>query len=97
VIESHAFRLNHIEDARKKKLLETDLSALLHTVQRVVVASGKGYTLFDDTENQREALLKKITGPSQSLRAPALIFNQTLVVGFHEDMYAKYIFHVQSP
>lgn len=53
------------------------------------VARGKNVRRFDLTEHRPsdEELLKVMTGPTGTLRAPAIRIGKKLLIGFHSDMY----------
>jgi hypothetical protein len=53
------------------------------------VASGKNILEFDPKTAAKDVLLKKITGPSGNLRAPALRKGRVFYIGFNPDMYSS--------
>jgi hypothetical protein len=57
--------------------------------EKVYVAAGKKIIEFDPAGVDKEVMLKKITGPSGNLRAPALRLGNIFYIGFHPEMYNK--------
>ncbi len=60
---------------------------LLGKVKNVVVTSGKKIFQFDPKADDREEILKRITGRTGNLRAPTLRKGDTLYVGFTVELY----------
>ncbi|WP_179953319.1 hypothetical protein [Desulfobotulus mexicanus] len=81
-----------IEDARKNKIEDEKLETILASVDTIVVSSGKKILIFNNTLSEKQLFTDKIKGPGGNLRAPALSFNNTLIVGFHEEMYDRFLF-----
>ncbi|MCP3892434.1 MAG: hypothetical protein GY702_26705 [Desulfobulbaceae bacterium] len=55
--------------------------------KKVVVASGKKILEFDPATTDKEDLIKKITGRTGNLRAPALKRGDVYYIGFNVEMY----------
>ncbi len=55
--------------------------------KKVVVASGKKILEFDPATTDKEDLIKKITGRTGNLRAPALKMGDVYYIGFNVEMY----------
>jgi hypothetical protein len=56
-------------------------------VKRIVVASGKKTLEYDPATSDKDELLKKITGRTGNLRAPALRIGDVYYIGFNVEMY----------
>lgn len=54
---------------------------------KIVVASGKKTIEYDPKTADKEEVLKKITGRTGNLRAPALKIGDVYYIGFNVDMY----------
>lgn len=54
---------------------------------KVYVASGKKIIEFDPATADKEEMLKKITGRTGNLRAPALKRGNTFYIGYNVEMY----------
>jgi len=80
-----------VVDARQAKLAKRDTVAILRHTNRVVAMKGKkvsDFNLKKDPPNEKE-LLESILGPTGNLRAPAVRFGKTLVVGFEEETWSQ--------
>lgn len=78
-------------NAKKQTYKEADALALMEGITKLHAAKGKKITAVDikkDAPTQEE-LKKLLLGPTGNLRAPTLRKGKTLIVGFHEDMYAQ--------
>jgi arsenate reductase-like glutaredoxin family protein len=80
-------------DATKVRLGETEALALARQSDRVVAAKGKNVVTFDlKKQKPTDAeLLALLLGPTGNLRAPTARIGKTLLIGFNEDTYAKYL------
>lgn len=56
---------------------------------KVYVASGKNIMEFDPATADKEEMLKKITGRTGNLRAPALKRGKVFYIGYSADMYNR--------
>jgi arsenate reductase-like glutaredoxin family protein len=71
----------------------TEALRLLDGVKRLVAARGKKIAEFDlanDRPND-ETLLAHLLGPTGNLRAPTARIGDTLLVGFNEEMYQRFL------
>lgn len=75
-------------DARKETIKEEGALELVAGAENVYVASGKKTLTFVPAEADRDELLKRITGRTGNLRAPALRKGKVFYVGFNEEMYS---------
>jgi hypothetical protein len=66
---------------------------LLAGMKRLVAARGKKIAEFDLTEARPDddTLLAHLLGPTGNLRAPSAKVGDTLLVGFNEDMYQRFL------
>lgn len=53
----------------------------------VYIGKGKNYKKYEHLCEKREEILKEAIGRSGSLRAPALINENRIIIGFNEEMY----------
>ncbi len=67
--------------------------ALVGEVDAIHAAKGKKVVSFDFKKEKpsREALLAVLKGPSGNLRAPTLRVGRTLLVGFDETTYRRFL------
>jgi hypothetical protein len=56
---------------------------------KVYVASGKNVLEFEPATANKEEMLKKITGRTGNLRAPALKIGSIFYIGYNADMYDR--------
>jgi len=64
---------------------------LLGNSEKVYVTSGKKILEFAPATADREELLKKVTGRTGNLRAPALRRGDVFYIGYNDELYSSYI------
>jgi len=64
---------------------------LLASADKIYVTSGKKILEFDPAAADREEILKRATGRTGNLRAPALRRGGTYYIGYNEELYETYI------
>ncbi len=64
--------------------------SLLVGVKEIVVAKGKMYVRLDPHQNSKEDILKQTLGRSGTLRAPALLLGDRLLVGYSDGLYTQF-------
>src|SRR4051812_43901918 len=80
-------------DANKTRFDGDAALALLDGVEKLVAMKGKRVEAFD-LKNARPddaTLLAHLMGPTGNLRAPTARVGKTLLVGFHEETYRKFL------
>ena len=80
-----------VVDARKEALAGEEAWRLLAGVQEIVVANGKKHLRLDPGKDGKEEILKQTLGRTGTLRAPALLIGNRLLVGYSETLYAQFI------
>jgi arsenate reductase-like glutaredoxin family protein len=80
-------------DARKTTLKEKEALALIAGVDEIYASKGKQVFHLDLKKEKPDAATLKslVLGPTGNLRAPTLRKGRTLVVGFDETTYAKFL------
>lgn len=79
-------------DAKKKAIDRTGAIALAREVAEVFATKGKNVLRLDMQSNPTDdEIAALVVGPSGNLRAPTLRLGQTLLVGFDEATYAKFL------
>lgn len=78
-------------DARKQQITEINAWELLKGAQEIIVGRGKKYLSFKPSEAAKPEILANCLGRTGNLRAPALKIGKMIIIGFNEDMYAKYL------
>ncbi len=78
-------------NARTTKIGRAEALRLARRTHRVAVAKGRRVYEFDMRRDPPPArvLAAALLGPTGNLRAPAAVINDTLVVGFTPELYAK--------
>jgi len=78
-------------DARKSPIVGRDALGVTAGVSRVVVAKGQRVTSFEMTKARPDdqTLLEHLLAPTGNLRAPAIRKGKTMVVGYHEAVFAE--------
>lgn len=77
-------------DARKQQIDEEAAWKLIQGVSEVVVGKGKKVLTFTPSGDNREEIMKSAMGRSGSMRAPAIIKDGRLYIGFNDDIYAGF-------
>ncbi len=80
-------------DARKSTLKDKEALALALDVDEIYASKGKQVVHLDLRKDKpdRTTLLGVLLGPTGNLRAPTLRKGRTLLVGFDEATYAKFL------
>ncbi|BHH82883.1 hypothetical protein LA52FAK_11720 [Desulforhopalus sp. 52FAK] len=60
---------------------------MVKTADKIVVASGQKTLEFDPNSAEKDEIIKKITGRTGNLRAPALKIGNVYYIGFNVGMY----------
>lgn len=79
-----------IADARKEAMAEAEAWRLLAGVHEILVAKGKAFVRLDPHHNSQEEILKQTLGRSGTLRAPALLLGDRLLVGYSDGLYSQF-------
>lgn len=75
----------------KKEVYNGDAAwQVIASAKTVYVASGKKTLEFDPATADKEEMLKKITGRTGNLRAPALKVGDVFYIGFNQSMYDSF-------
>jgi hypothetical protein len=62
---------------------------LLKSASCIHAAKGKKINHWNPSEDDRDAILSDVIGPSGNLRAPTWRVGREFIVGFNEDLYAE--------
>ena len=77
-----------VVDAKKNPIASGDIESVLKDIPEVCIARGKSFSCTSLTElRQDPKAFGKMFGPSDNLRAPSIIVDDKLVVGFNQEMY----------
>lgn len=76
-------------DAKKQTYTGADVWNAFAGAEKIYVASGKKIIEFNPASDDREDILKKITGRTGNLRAPTLKCGNIFYVGYNTDMYEQ--------
>jgi arsenate reductase-like glutaredoxin family protein len=92
-LERNRITVNRFQDADHEKLNAHDALALARSAARVVVAKGKKVITYDMTKDAPDeaALQRHLLNVSGHLRTPTVLKRQTLLVGFNNDVYRRYL------
>lgn len=77
-------------DARKQQIDEEAAWKVIQGVSTVVIGKGKKVLTYTSSDDNREAIMKSAMGRSGSLRAPAIIKDGRLYIGFNDEIYAGF-------
>jgi hypothetical protein len=79
-----------VVDATRERKGRAEALELAKTVERVVVARGKGVLVFDMNQPPPDdTLVEAMLGPTGNLKAPTVRVGKTLLVGFGEPAYRQ--------
>jgi len=81
--------IEEILDARKNRIEGQQAWDIVKEAKEISVAKGKKVVHFSQVKGEKEAVLKRVMGPSGNLRAPTLRINNQFVIGFNPEMYAE--------
>jgi arsenate reductase-like glutaredoxin family protein len=91
VFDEKKITIKEAVEARKQKIEGDDAWAILSSAKELIVGRGKKFQVFDPAKDDREAILKVCLGRTGNLRAPTLKMGDRVVVGFNDDMYARFV------
>ena len=80
VLDKKKIAVGEERSSKKAPLSETDVKAMLASVERVIVSKGKN----SRTLAAKETTLDDLRGPTGNFRAPMVRKGKTLLVGFSE-------------
>ncbi len=76
-------------DARKETVACDHVWDLIEGADKIHVASGKKTIVYEPGESVKEEVLKKATGRTGNLRAPALKIGNEWYIGFSQGLYEQ--------
>ncbi len=85
--------MDHFQDDGIQKQRAKEALALARSADRVVVAKGKRVTTFDMAKDPPDdaTLVARLLNSTGHLRTPTIRKGHTLLVGFNEDVYQRYL------
>ena len=78
------------EISASKKLNETDARNLLKKASKLMVFKGKKTDTFNIKDEKTSLIVPYMLGPTGNLRAPTLICNSVIIVGFNEEKFNEF-------
>jgi hypothetical protein len=80
-----------VDNARKVSFGASEITSLIGNATTVYAVRGKKVVTIDLREEEltSELVNKSLLGPTGNLRAPAIRFGNTFVVGFNEELYGQ--------
>ena len=88
-LEQEQITIEEVLDARKNRIEVQQAWDIVKEAKEISVAKGKKGVKFSLVANEKEAVLKRVMGPSGNLRAPTLRFNDQFIIGFNPEMYEE--------
>lgn len=76
-------------DARKEKIGEEGALKIINNASIIYIARGKKFNKYNPNYGFKEEILKNALGRSGTLRAPTVIIEDKLIIGFNEELYTK--------
>jgi arsenate reductase-like glutaredoxin family protein len=88
-LEAHDIAVVETVNA-SKKLGRQDALSMARQVKRLIAAKGKKVTVVDVTSKtpSDDELAALMLGPTGNMRAPTMRVSQTLLVGYHDQVFA---------
>ncbi len=74
-------------DARKNKIAQDKAWAIISAKKQVFIGKGKKVLSFKPDELNKKEILKASMGRSGNLRAPSIVKEDSLYIGFNEAIY----------
>ena len=81
------------QDARKNPVSAADAWTWLQDVRIIKTARGQRIRTWHIGSDDEESILQDIIGRSGNLRAPALIVDDMVIIGWHEKLYREWLPH----
>ncbi len=90
-LNRHSLEPKTLVDARKNTIHQNEVDLVLAQVNEIYACKGKkvDYLNLNTDKPDPQTINKLIIGPTGNLRAPSLIINKTLLVGFNEETFSK--------
>ncbi len=88
-LEQEQITIEELLDARKNRIEVQQAWDIVKGAENISVAKGKKVVHFSQVADEKEAVLKRVMGPSGNLRAPTLRIKDQFVVGFNPEMYEE--------
>ncbi len=90
-LSKHKIEPKIFVDARKNTITQDKVDSVLARVNQIYSCKGNkvDHINLSDKAHDQESILKLIIGPTGNLRAPSIIIDKTLLVGFNEETFAK--------
>jgi hypothetical protein len=88
-LEAHDIAIAETVNA-SKKLGRADALGMARQAKRLIAAKGKKVTAVDVTANSPsdDELAALMLGPTGNMRAPTMRVGQTVLVGYHDQVFA---------
>jgi arsenate reductase-like glutaredoxin family protein len=88
--EEHNISVDVTVDARKEKLDAQKAWDAIKPQNHAYIAKGKNKVVsFEPDKSQPEDVLKHALGRTGNLRAPSVIQDKTIFIGFNEEIYTR--------
>jgi arsenate reductase-like glutaredoxin family protein len=91
-LEQSAATVKEVVDAKIVRIGREEALALAKKAKTVVAGRGKNVVTIDMKQPPPDdELADLILGPSGNLKAPTILVDKTLVVGFNEEAYKRFL------
>ncbi len=77
----------NIRDARKYQISASDAWDIIVKYEKILIGKGKKIVEYLPDNANKDAILKDALGRSGNLRAPSVIIDGTLLVGYNDELY----------
>lgn len=77
------------DDARKRQIGSDDAWELIRRYKTVLIGKGKKTVEYSPAESNKEEILKAALGRSGNLRAPAIVSDGRLIIGYNDSLYKE--------
>ena len=87
-LESYSIQILE-EVSANKKLNEMHASNLLKEASKIIIFKGKKISCFRVRDEKETSIIPLMLGPTGNLRAPSIIYGDTIVIGFNEEKFEE--------
>lgn len=91
VLEKKNILITTEVDAKKQIYAGEEAWNVIAGAETIYVANGRNIIEFSPATADKDELLKKITGRTGNLRAPALKCGGEFYIGYNDDMYKGFV------
>lgn len=77
------------EVSASKKLSGAEANKLLKKASKIIIFKGKKINFFNIKDENQDLIIPLMLGPTGNLRAPSIVYEDTIVIGFNEEKFEE--------